>query len=65
MGIASSANYEQCHVPLENCCFDAALMYGIRISSRQCVPPLSNNDAAPSESESSLGEHQSEKRSAF
>ena len=28
MGIASSANYEQCIVPLENGCFDAALLYG-------------------------------------
>ena len=40
MGIASSANYEQCHVPLEKCCFDAALMYGIRYrhanASRHC-----------------------------
>ena len=26
MGIASSANYEQCLVPLENCSSDAALL---------------------------------------
>ena len=30
MDIAYSANYEQCLVPLEHCCFDAALLYGIR-----------------------------------
>ena len=40
MGIASSANYEQCLVPLENGCFDAALLYGIRSrhanASRHC-----------------------------
>ena len=40
MGIASSANDEKCHVPLEKCCFDAALMYGIRSrhanASRHC-----------------------------
>ena len=29
LGIASSANYEQCLVPLENCSTDAALPYGI------------------------------------
>ena len=42
LGGQSSANYEHCHVPLENCCFDAALMllYGIRSrhanASRHC-----------------------------
>ena len=64
VGIASSANYEQCLVPLGNCCFDAALLYRIIFrSSRQCVPPLSNNDAASSES--SLVKHRPEKRPAF
>ena len=64
--IASSANYEQCLVPLENCSFDAALMYlWHQNSSRRCVPPVSNNDAASSESESSLVKHRSEKRTAF
>ena len=29
LGIASCANYEQCLVPLEKCCFYAALLYGI------------------------------------
>ena len=67
MGIASSANYEQCHVPLENCCFNAALMYGIRSrhANASCHCQMGPNDAASSESESSLGEHHSEKRPAF
>ena len=65
-GLESSANCEQCLVPLENCCFDAALLYGIIFrSSRQCVPPLSNNDAASSESESSLVKHRPEKCPGF
>ena len=48
-------------MPLENCCFDAALLYGII----NLVTPLSNNDAVSSESESSLVKHRSEKRPAF
>ena len=65
MGIASSANYEQCHVPLEKCCFDAALMYGIRSRHANASRHCQNNDAASSESEYSLVEHRSEKRPAF
>ena len=64
MGIAYSANYEQCLVPLEYCCFDAALLYGIRSrhanASRHCQITM-----RLASSESSLVKHRSGKRPAF
>ena len=70
LGRAAMGIAVQCQLRTMSCSLGKVLLWCSvavwhQISSRQCVPTFSNNDAAESECESSLVKHRSEKHPAF